>query len=522
MSASRKKVLWVDDEIEFLRSHILFLETRGYTVLPAATGDDAIYLIKENPAGFDIVLLDEQMPGKDGLTTLVEIKKISPDIPVVMVTKSEEEQVMEDAFGAHIDGYLTKPVNPSQILSVCKRLLDSKQILSTQITQRFNRAYSENRTILANPMNAQNWIDYYENMTRWDLELETIDNEGLRQTHAGLKSDSNAAFSEFILGNYSQWLHNENSPPILSPNVLEHYLAPVMRKSNRVFFIVLDCMRLDQFCAIESLLTRYFEFKRNYYYSIMPTSAPFSRTALFSGEWPSDLANSQPGLWANPNLSEKDTVANEKGLMAQKLRSLGFDFPVDPAVVSIGNANDASGFLSNIHTYDKERIVTLVIDFMDLLTQSRSTSTILREIAPDESAFRSLTQSWFQYSPLLQILKDLSRQECTVVLTTDHGSVLCTRPTEVYGTQELSAGVRYIFGEDIMSDERHTLYLSDPAVFKLPQPTPKTSCIISKGNYHFVSPRQFEHYHRQPLNTFQHGGISMEEMIVPFAVLTPR
>jgi CheY-like chemotaxis protein len=522
MSGNRKKVLWADDEIEFLRAHIMFLETRGYSVTPVFSGHDAIHLIKENPAQFDIVLLDEQMPGKDGLTTLEEIKELAPDLPVVMVTKSEEEHLMDEALGKKIDGYLTKPVNPSQILSVCKKLLDSKQIISTQIAQKFVRSYSETQLSLSTRMYAKDWIRMFETLTNWDIELENVEDEGLRQAHAGQKSDCNVAFAEFIAENYVHWLKGESNPPLLSPQIVETFLAPRLKEGKKVYFIVLDCMRLDQYLAIETLLRRYFDIERNYFFSILPTATPFARNALFAGKYPLDIADDYPELWKSPADDETSLNRYERQLLGRKLKLLGLKFDDDPKYVKILEASDSKEFLRKAGAYEKEQLVSIVVNFVDMLTHSRSTSTILQEIAPDETAFRALTQSWFQFSTLFSILKEIAKQDCTVILTTDHGSTLCTRGTEVYGSRELTKNMRYKFGDNITCDERHALFISDPGVFKLPAFSPNANCIIAKENYYFVYPDKFENFQKQYQNSFQHGGISMEEIILPLAVMKPK
>jgi CheY-like chemotaxis protein len=522
MGGNRKKVLWADDEIEFLRAHIMFLETRGYSVTPVFSGHDAIHLIQKDPRAFDIVLLDEQMPGKDGLTTLEEIKELNPDLPVVMVTKSEEEHLMDEALGKKIDGYLTKPVNPSQILSVCKNLLDSKQIISSQIAQKFVRGYSEIKMSLSTHMNAKDWVRLFENLTNWDLELENVEDEGLRQSHAGQKSDCNTAFAEFIAENYMHWLKGKNNPPLLSPNIVETFLVPKLKEGKKVYFIVLDCMRLDQYFAIESLLRRFFDIERHYFFSILPTSTPFARNALFAGKYPLEIADEYPELWKNAADDESSLNRFERKLLAKKLAECGLSFDNDPKYVKILESSDSKEFLKKIGAYGKEQLVSLVVNFVDMLTHTRSTSAILQEIAPDEMAFRALTQSWFQFSTLFSIIKEFAKQDCTVILTTDHGSTLCTRGTEVYGSRELTKNLRYKFGANITCDERHALFVSDPGTFKLPSFSTDTNCIIARENYYFVYPDKLGNFQKQYQNSFQHGGISMEEMILPLAVMRPK
>lgn len=519
---NRKRVLWVDDEIEFLRSHIMFLETRGYSVRPVFSGDDAIQVLQENPKGFDIVLLDEQMPGKDGLTTLEEIKDSLPDLPVVMVTKSEEEQVMEEALGKKIDGYLTKPVNPSQILSVCKSLLDSKQILSAQITRRFVRHYSENRSALSRDLSQADWIGLYKNLVYWDMELEKIEDEGLRQNHAGQKTDCNSAFARFVMDNYVFWVKGDNKPPLFSNKVIEQFVAPLLKDGEKVYLIVLDCMRLDQYVAIEGLLKKYFDIRREHYFSILPSATRFSRRSLFSGLMPDALATKYPQFLDETPENVHGFHDYDRAMLLDNLERCGVEIRNETAFASIGDTAGAQQFLDMIGTYEKAQLVTVVVDFMHMLAQGRSTSTIIQELAPDESSFRALTKSWFQYSTLLQILRELSMRGGTVVLTTDHGSMLCSRGTELYGSTEIEPNLRFKVGEGVTCDERHALSISGPSQYRLPARSEKTTYLLARDNYHFIFPDTFRNYQNQYQNSFYYGGISMEEMIVPFAVMTPR
>jgi CheY-like chemotaxis protein len=519
---SRKKVLWVDDEIEFLRSHIMFLETRGYSVTPVFSGDDAIHIIHGNPQEFDIVLLDEQMPGKDGLTTLEEIKEFVPDLPVVMVTKSEEEQVMEDALGKKIDGYLTKPVNPSQILSVCKRLLHSKQIISSQISQRFVRNYSEMRSVLHNPLSAHDWMRVYENLMRWDLELQKVEDEGIRQTQTGQKSDANELFSNFVIENYLHWINGGGEPPLFSPHVVEKYVVPPLNEGKRVYFVVFDCMRLDHFLEIEPLVKKYFDIQRNYYYSILPSATAFTRNALFAGKFPDAIAETYPDLWTAETIGGAHANQHEEELIRDNLRGHGIDLGDAMRYLTVSDRADSQDLLGELTQIRDKRFVSIVVNFADMLIQNQSASAVMQEIAPDEASFRRLTHSWFQYSNIFQALKELSRQDCTVVITTGNGSVLCTRGTEIYGDTATEMNYRYRFGEKVTCDERHALFISNPPMFKLPAPAPDANCLILKENYYFIRHDKFENYQKQYQNSFQHGGISLSEMIVPVAVLNPR
>lgn len=522
MGGARKNVLWVDDEIEFLRSHIMFLETRGYSVVPVFGGDEALQLIQDEPRRFDIVLLDEQMPGKDGLTTLQEIKDFLPDLPVVMVTKSEEEQVMEDALGKKIDGYLTKPVNPSQILSVCKAILDSPRLISSQITQRFVRDYSENRALLQRDMHASDWIRLYVNLATWDLELEKVENEGLRQNHAGQKSDCNKQFSRFVTSNYHRWLKGEAHPPVLSPHVIGEYVMPLLKEKRKVRLVVFDCMRLDQYFVLEGLLKRYFDAQRRCTFSILPSAPRFARASLFSGAFPDDLTGDYPQLYDEENADEQTVIGLDRELLERNLSARGFDLNAQGAFAHVCNASAAAEVLEQVPSMADKQLAVVAVDFFQMLTHGRSTSSILQEITADESSLRALTLSWFQFSPVLQILREFADQDATVVLTTDHGSMLCNRGIELYGAQGLRRHLRYQFGERVTSDERRCHYVSVLPQYRLPAASEETVCLLAMENHYFSSPAESDNRPAETHNTFCYGGISMEEMIIPLAILEPR
>jgi CheY-like chemotaxis protein len=518
MTAFRKRVLWVDDEIELLRAHIMFLETRGYDVVPVFSGDDAIELVRERGGEFDIVLLDEQMPGKDGLTTLEEIKKYKPDLPVVMVTKSEEENLMEQALGKKIDGYLTKPVNPSQILLICKRLLDSKLFIASEVKQQFLRNYSENTTALRGRLEPQQWIALYENFARWDAELDTVEDEGLRQTHAGQKSDGNAAFANFIIENYGYWIRGENNPPPLSAQALDRFVDPLLRDGKQVYCIIISGMRLDQYLGIEESARKFFNVSRNHFFSILPTDACFSRAAFLAGAYPSEIAEQFPEWKPTDEKNQEALGCFEEQFLRNHLEKSGIDLG---GHVFYTHLTDAATLQAGLAKHRKSRLTVIVADFVNLLAKSTPASAIAREIAPDERALRSITRAWFGNSVLLNLFKELARKKCAVVLTSDHGIMYCSRKTEIYGARQLSYGLRYKFGKDITADDRRVVALSDPRLYKLPRFRGAPGCIIARENYYFTPPASFKDAHKETSNTFQQGGISMEEMIMPLAVFTP-
>jgi CheY-like chemotaxis protein len=488
------------------------------------SGDDAVEILSENPRDFDIVLLDEQMPGKDGLTTLEEIKEMLPDLPVVMVTKSEEEQVMEDALGRNIDGYLTKPVNPSQILSVCKRLLDTKKILSSQIAQRFLRSYSENRAALNEELGPRDWARLYENLTRWDIELENAEDEGMRQTHAGQKSDANARFARYVIENYVEWTNGNQNPPVLVTRLLDRFVVPRLAEGEKVAVMALDCLRLDQLLSIASLLKKHFSLAHEMFYSVLPTAKPFTRLSLLSGLFPNQVFERFPH--AVMGSDEKDAEAGDltagEVLLREKLGAAGHELAERMVYAEIGDVQSGKEFLDTVGTMADKQLVALTVDFVDLLMQSRSTASVVQQIAPDESAFRRLTHSWFLYSNIYRIIRALGEQGFTVMLTAGNGSVLCSRGTELYGDEGPDEMVRYRCGDKVSCDERHALFVAEPPRFKLPALSPQSTWLLLHENYYFIRHDVFENYQQQYRNSFQKGGISLEEMIVPFVMMRPH
>ncbi len=512
---AERKILWVDDEIELLRPHIIFLQERGYSVTPVTNGEDAICLIKQQP--FDVVLLDEMMPGSDGLAVLSRIREIDANLPVVMVTKKEEEELMEEAIVKKATDFLTKPVNPSQILSVCKRILDAKQIREERVAQEYAFAATRIRSTLSGPMHWREWIEIYVTISRWDIEIEALRDPGLRQLHNDLKRECNVRFAKYIEQNYPLWLAGRDAPP-LSVDVVPRFLDPVLKDNQRVFFIVIDCMRLDHWFSLEPLLSEFFTINRNYYYSILPTATPYSRNAIFSGLFPQELARRYPDVWGMDKDDEQSLNRYEHQLLDDQLKKLGFSLR-RTRYVKVFDAIKAGDLTRRLPSFGSVPLVSMVFNFVDLLVHGRSKSEILYQIAPDEAAFRSLTKSWFTHSSLLEMLRSLARTDAVVVLTSDHGSVLSRRANVVYGDRHTSVSLRYKYGNSLNCDSRGAILIKDPEEFRLPQFSPATNFIFAKEDYFLVYPTGFHEYERKYRESFQHGGISLEEMILPVVVM---
>lgn len=510
-------ILWVDDEIDLLKAHIIFLEEHGYKVVTAANGDDAIDKAANEP--FDLVLLDEMMPGRDGLSTLIELKNIAPNLPVIMVTKSEEEQLMEQAIGKKIDDYLTKPVNPSQLLSAVKKILDKKRIIKDHIMQEFVTEFNRINTMLMGPMDWQDWINIYVKLSRMDIELENYRDIGLGQSLQDQKRQCNAEFADYVFKNYLNWIKGEG--PSLSVDIVNKYLVPHIKSKKKVVFVVIDCMRLDQWFIIEPILAEYFNIQNEYYYSILPTATPFSRNAIFSGEYPDVVAKLYPDAWIT-NSPEHSRNRNERQLLERQLSKLSIKLDGEMRYVKVLDLDEGQNLAKKIKTYSKNPLLSVVYNFVDILAHGRSESEILQEIAPNEVAFRSLMKSWFIHSHLFDLLKSLSKMDCTVIITTDHGAVMGTRGAIVYGKKDASSNLRYKYGDNLNCDPKQTYLIKNPKDYHLPMWGLATTYLFAREDYYFVYPTHYSEYRRQYRNSFQHGGISMDEMILPVVTLNPK
>jgi DNA-binding response OmpR family regulator len=511
----------VDDEIEMLRPHIRILEQKGYQVETATNGDDAVEIVKTKK--IDLVFLDEMMPGMGGLQTLAALKEIEPGLPVVMVTKNEAESLMEEAIGSKITDYLTKPVNPSQILLACKKIFESKQIGDAHVSRNYVEEFQTISNVLYDPLNQEEWIDIYKKITEWDRELDEHTDLGLRQTLLDQRREANAKFAKYVEGSYRQWIDQPNRAIALSPDIVERFVFPEMSPATSLFFIVVDCLRYDQWLVMEQMLSEYFTFDKNFYFSILPTATPYSRNAIFSGLFPSELQERFPDIWQSGEDDESSRNRHEHELLNRLLERKFQKFKTEAKYVKILDAEFGKQIETNILSYLPNRLTAIVVNFIDMLAHGRSDSPLLKEIAPDEPAYRTLTRSWFQHSSLFGMLKALSRQKnVKIILTTDHGSVRCLRGAKVFGDREASVNLRFKYGRNLKADEKNAFIMKRPSDYKLPSESVTTNYIIAKEDYYFVYPTDYHKYLNYYRDSFQHGGISLEEMILPIVKLEPK
>ncbi len=526
------KILWIDDNIEELRSHVMYLGEKGYEVQGVTNGLDGLEVLREKD--FDAVLLDEMMPGMGGLETLEGLRRINAHIPVIMITKSEAEDLMTRAIGKRIDDYLVKPVSPLQILSALKRQLEARKLAGEEVT----RGYMSNFMGMSDRFGAARtpdaWEGIYGDLVTWSLDLFAYSDHGLLETLDEQYAAANLAFAKYVRRNYKSWVNADGATgvgdaadadleaPLLSPRVFEDWVAPEIARSRQVFWIVIDCMREDQLRIIEPLLEEFFHMERRRYWSILPTATPYARNALFAGLYPLDIAEGYPQWWIGPADHPGSRNANEGDLLNELLKRTGSPAEGSCRYYKVSDERDTDLLHRNLGSLGDTRLVAGVYNFLEIMAHGRSQSRILKELAPDEAAFRTLMRSWFEHSNLYDVLKSLARRDCTVILTTDHGSKLCQRAIQIRGNRDTSSNVRYKFGDNLGVDEEKVFFMKEPEKFRLPPQSTIENYAVTTENFYLVYPTNFHEYERLYRNSFQHGGISLEEMLCPFVVMRPR
>lgn len=518
---ARRRILWADDEIDMLRPHIKFLEQKGYDVTPVPNGEVALEALGRDR--FDVVLLDEMMPGLGGLGTLDEIKARDVTVPVILVTKSEEETLMNDAIGRHIADYLIKPVNPSQVFLACKRVCDASKLQDQQRAKEYAEEMRRWQTMDLRGLDWRGWAELAADVARWDVRLDQVNDDGLEQAHADLRRGLNVEFARFIEERYPVWVRAEapGPRPVMSHDVVAHAIEPHLRAGRRVVLVVIDCMRLDQYFALEPLLEELFELRREYHYSILPTATPYSRNAIFSGLLPGELHRRHPDLW-HEGPGEGTRNRHERQLLDLQIERHGIALERPAKYLKIYDADEAHQTRRQVGSFAGIPLVSMVYNFIDILAHGRSESEILQELAPDEAGFRAVMRAWFLHSPLYDVFRQLATQDTVVVLTTDHGAVLGRRAALVYGNRDTSTNLRYKYGLNLNCDPKQAVIVRKPAEYMLPDDGINKNYILAREDFFFVYPTRFHEFERQFRGSFQHGGVSLEEMILPIATLEPR
>lgn len=509
------RLLWVDDEIEMLKAHILFLQKKDYEVMTANNGADAIDLCRSNR--FDLILLDENMPGLSGLETLTHLKEIAPTVPVVMVTKNEEEDLMDQAIGSKIADYLIKPVNPSQVLLTLKKNIHQREIVLEVTQTGYRQEFSRIDMQLSENLSAGDWKELYKRLVHWELELQEADsamNDMLRMQ----KEEANQAFAKFVKRNYEQWIANADERPLISPDVFKRCIFPRLSAGRKVFLLVLDNLRFDQWRAISQDLAEDFDIEEDLYYSILPTATQYARNALFAGLMPRQIKEMYPELWVDEEEDEGKNL-NEEMLIRRQLER--YRRKEDFSYHKINDSSQVDKVLNQISGTNLPLNV-LVINFIDILSHARTESQMVRELAGNESAYRSITLSWFRHTPIKEIFKKLASMDYDLLITTDHGSIRVDTPSKVVGDRNVNTNLRYKLGKNLSYNAKDVYEVKQPRALQLPQPNLSTTYVFATGARFFAYPNNYNYYVQYYKDTFQHGGVSMEEMIIPLVTLRPK
>ena len=511
----RITILWADDEIDLLKPHIMFLEEKGYEVIPVTSGDEAIDELSKQVV--DIVFLDENMPGISGLDTLSIIKSRYPQIPVVMITKSEEEHIMDEALGGKISDYLIKPVKPNQILLTVKKHTESKRLVDQKSIQSYQQNFRRISMELMNPLTAEEWVDIYKRLVLWDLELSKTEDRNTHEILYSQRAEANQLFCRFYENNYQEWLVGHIQKPLMSPTVLKEKMFPLLQDDKPTFLIVIDNFRFDQWKYTQPTIEKLFHTEEEcVYYSILPTTTQYARNALFSGLMPSEIERKYPQYWINET-EEGNKNQFENELLDEYLKRYGLN--IKHSYHKVLNANFGKKLVESIPRMMQNKLTVVIYNFIDMLSHARTELDIIRELAENEQSYRSLTLSWLEHSPLMEFLKRISEENVNLVITTDHGSVKINNPVKVKGDKDVSVNLRYKVGRLLDYNPKQVYEVKDASKIFLPKLYVTSPYIFSHRNDFFAYPNNYNQYVSYYMNTFQHGGISMEENLVPFIIL---
>lgn len=510
------ELLWIDDEIDLLQAHILFLTQKGYNIHKAHSGQDAIDLVKENH--YNVVLLDENMPGLSGLEVLDNLKQIAPSLPVIMITKSEEENIMEEAIGSKIADYLIKPVNPSQILLSLKKNLDATKLVTEKTISSYQQSFQELNVQLMQAQSLADWAEVYQKILFWELELDAIDSPELQEIFKYQKSEANLTFSRFIEKNYASLLFDEEEL-VFSHQAFEKLALPQI-ESKPTLLLMIDNLRYDQFKSILAQINVYYSLeKETPYFSILPTATQYARNAFFSGLLPVEMEAKHPQWWKN-DTDEGGKNLNENDFLTAQLQRLHAN--ISHSYHKINRPSEASKFLETLKAEDTIPLRVLVYNFVDMISHSKTEMEVIKELASTDKAYRSLTKSWFQNTLLLDIIKAAQHKGYQLIVTTDHGTINVEQPAKIIGDKESSTNIRYKTGRRLKTDDKHVFTVSDPKTIGLPSINMSSSFAFAKDNYYLIYPSRYHHFVNYFRSTYQHGGISLEEMCIPFAVFSPK
>lgn len=511
-------ILWTDDEIDLLRPHMIFLEQKGYKVDAATNGSDAIEMVKKNQ--YDIIFLDESMPGLSGLETLQQLKTIDSNMPIIMITKNEEEDIMDAAIGSKISDYLLKPVNPKQILLAIKKHVNTSHLVSRETTSAYQSEFAQLGMLINSANDFNDWETIYRKLVFWELELQQLDNPGMKEVLAMQKTEANRGFSKFVKANYTNWFSQTENAPLVSPTLLKKKLIPLLKNDEKVVFIVIDNLRFDQWKTISTLVAEnYYIDQESIFSSILPTATQYSRNAMFAGLMPLEIKKLYPNLWLD-DTDEGGKNLYEKELLSANLarNNLNINFSYN----KVNDAKTGKKLAENPKQFQQHQLSVIIYNFVDMLSHARTEMKVIQELASDEAAYRSLTLSWFKHSYLYDLLKSLADQKLKVVITTDHGTVRVNNALKVVGDRDTSVNLRYKIGRNLNFKSKDIWEVRQPESIHLPKINVSSTFLFASSDDFMAYPNNYNHYVNYYRNTFQHGGISLEEMLIPYIELSPK
>lgn len=513
------KILWTDDEIDLLQTHIMFLEQKGYIVEVATNGADAILMAEQN--NYDIIFLDENMPGLSGLETLEKLKSINPHIPVILITKSEEENIMDEAIGSKISDYLIKPVNPNQILITLKKHIEKDRLITQKITSKYQTEFSRLGMEINENLSFIEWKELYKRLTYWDLELSGSQDKAMDEVLQFQMSEANNAFSKYIRKNYLNWFSlNIENKPLLSPNLLREKVFPSLKDNKTTVLILIDNLRYDQWKVIEPMfVNNYSIVEEDLYYSILPTSTQYSRNSIFSGLMPSEINRLYPELWKNDDEEGGKNLFEEEMLNNYLKR---YNIKTSVVFEKITDVSYTKKVIDNLPSALKNKFVCIIVNFVDTLSHARTDQKMIRELANTTSAYRAITKSWFEHSLIYDLIQKLSKYEIDLFITTDHGSIQVINPVKIIGDKNTTTNLRYKQGKNLNYEKKQVFEILNPNEAYLPKTNISSTYVFAYNNDFFAYPNNYNYYVKYYKDTFQHGGISMQEMIIPIVKLITK